>query len=80
VEPALRSPGRTGPVQSCIHIARKTQESRVPPKSHKNEKGGVFARPPFVKNLRWSLQHLHVLCLPPFGTFDDVELYWLALF
>ena len=34
----------------------------------------------FSKIYQQFLQHLHVLCLPSFGTFDDVELHWLALF
>jgi len=30
--------------------------------------------------ISWSLQQLHVFCLPAFGAFDDVELHGLAFF
>src|SRR5262249_51391792 len=30
--------------------------------------------------ISWSLQQLHVLCLPAFGAFDDVELHGLTFF
>ena len=42
------------------------------------EKGG-YAQPPFL-NFLLLLQHLHVLCLPSFGAFDDTKLHRLAFF
>ncbi len=34
----------------------------------------------FIGTFLEKLQHLDVFCLPPFGTFDDVKLDWLAFF
>src|SRR5579864_5242815 len=39
-------------------------------------KGRLLLKSAFLE----ALQDLHVLCLPPFWTFDDVELHGLALF
>lgn len=44
----------------------------------KTEKGGLLAAA-FTK-ICCVLQHLNVLCLPSFRTFDDVELNWLTFF